>query len=1311
MNRYVPPFIVRQYEQDNFQGSFSGFALFLDIVDFTSVANVFRNHGKKGAEELSRLLERSMAFPIEVIEGGGGFIGEFAGDAFLAFFPQGDDILSIVQRIEDWFDKNGHFSSEFGEFAIKVRLTVDYGDIHWKIFRNAWQYEYVFHGDTIRELVHLASYKKELIFSRAATAFIGLDRFEPTDVGYVPMGSIKECALPHKTLIEEAEIPEAFINKRFRNDNPGNEIRDAAFCFTDLTAIESSRQEETVGILHELADRYGGFVNKLDATDKGLIALILFGMPRTEGNTLERICEFAMEALSRIRGISLSISCGSVFAGYIGHDRTHEYTALGYAVNLAARLIARARLEEVLCDTYIWQEMHTQYDFDYMGSLSLKGFSTPIKYYKLNRQMKKASMRFRSRFVGRKAELEKIIDSMNDCCRTGKIHALYLVGEAGIGKTRLLEEAFKDLSLDQFHKFVIHCDSLIQKPLEPLRKLIKTYFYYNPDMPAEMGKALFSSLWNALPADSDEKARNESIIGSLLGYQWENSTWEHIAPLDRNQELKEAFSWFVSVIAGQKSVILNIDDAQWLDERSIEFLQHLSLRVVKPVQIVLSCRYLSQGEKLDLRLKTHRTYDIELGQMPDDGCTELIQSVLRIQDVPRETIRLIRDRSMGNPLFTEQLAAFLQENGNLDYQGNLKGTIEYISTFGISDIIGSRIDRMDESVRDCIFSASVLGMEFSADILRKMLGADIDEKLRTGKTNRIWFETSHMTYEFSHILIRETVYQRMMSDQQAMLHLAAAHAMEKVHGTSLAEKAEEIGLHYEYGLDIPRAIEYYTSAASYYKKKYELSDAAKLLLRIISLMQVENGTEQAEISKMHDELASVYYLKGDYDQALVSLQTALSLSDTESREAAVILDNMGSVYLRKGNHDEALACFRRALDIHETIGDSDAPDSIAPYINIAKVYKAKGDSEQALEIYFKALKTFEKTRIPTDIIYQNIGQVYYDRGDYDQALQYFQMTLDQREKNCSVDHPLIADIYHNLASVYKNLGDYDRSLEYYLSALRICEKRLGREHPQTGSNYNNIAWFYKFRGDFEKALDYYNRALEINLKRRGPEHPFTAISLGNIGSVYMNLGKYDKALESLQRGLEIQEKKLGADHPDTAGSYYSIASVYRNMGELEKALDYYERSLIIREERLGRDHPLTAVTCHMIGFTHMEAGAFKDALAYYDRALKIQIARFGEDHPQVAVTNHNIGTAYLKSEQYEKALEHYLKALGVNEKKLDPSNHRTGIVHFNIGKTLMNMNRTEEAKEHLQKALPILQQADDDKLEECTELLTRINAR
>ncbi len=1263
---------------------------------------------------MSRLLERSLSYPIETIDQHGGFVGQFAGDAFTAFFPDQSDILPVVLDIWRWYELNGLFRTEFDEFEIRVRLTVTYGDIDWRIYRNPWQYEYLFMGGAIRELMALALNKQDFLFSESAAKRLGLERFSPTDNGYVP--AVSPTTLKSNVKSIGRETPEVFIHPKFRGENPGNEIRDAAFSFVDFTAIEPEKRELSIEILHELADLYGGFINKLDATDKGMIAIILFGIPFMEGKALERLCEFALEVLTRLRGVSVSISCGNVFAGYVGCASAREYTAMGYAMNLAARLIARARPEEILCDNYIWQEMHTLYDFDFLGSLTLKGFSVPVKYYKLNRQTEKVGWRFKSRFVGREKEIAQIQEMVEKCIREETTQLLHLVGEAGIGKSRLIEEAFRECSPDRFFKFFVHCDSLIQKPLEPLRKLLKDYFYINSEMPQEAAKAMFSGLWAALPGDPVERDRNESVIGSLLGFHWGESIWEHTAPSERNEVLKSAFSWFLKTISMNKPVIINLDDSQWMDSRTLEYIKYLLDNVKARIMLVVSYRYMLQDEKLDIEIDESNSLEMELLNISDESCGDLIESVLRINHVPAATIRFIKDRAMGNPLFTEQFTAFLQESGSLDYQGNLNGKVEHISMFGISDIIGSRIDRMDKDVRRCIRNASVLGMEFNKDVLRLMLGEDIDDNLRIGRINRIWIEYTQSLYEFSHILIRETVYQRMFGEEQVSLHLAAAKAMEEVFRGQIVERSEEIGLHYEFGNYYHKAIHYYHIAAENHKEKYELEDSAKVYLRILSIIQSQEITESFLLTDMNNELASVYYLMGDYGNALDTLNIALDLLRNEAiadpKREASIQDNLGSVHLRKGNWDMALGHFKRAQEIFEKNDDLAVADSAAPYINIAMVHKARGDNEQALKIFFRALEIYEQNEsralINTDVIYYNIGLAYFDQAKFDLALKYFLITLDRRMKLYSDNHPKMASIYHHLASVYKNLGDYERALDYNLSALKIFESRLGPNHPQTGSAYNNIAWFHKYRGEFQQALEYYNKALDINIAKRGPEHPYTAISYGNVGSVYMNMGLYDKALEMLNRGLKIQEDKLGCEHRDTANSYYSIGSVYRNMGKLDTALEFYAKALDIREKSLGKIHPHTGVTCHMIGLTYMELGAFEQALEYYSKALAIQKNCFGDDHPQVAVTLHNIGTSYMKSGQYEDALEYYHQALKINEQKLSPENHRTGIVLYNIGKTLKLMRRYEEAREFLNKALPILEASDDEKCCECREMMEEL---
>ena len=161
--------------------------------------------------------------------------------------------------------------------------------------------------------------------------------------------------------------------KNIQNVTPENEIRSGAYCFASLKKVKKEKQEEAVQQIADLSKTYGGFINKLDATDKGLVAIILFGLPKTEGNTLRRICNFACELSNKVPVLALGISCGSVYAGYTGNGEVKEYTALGHPVNLSARLMGKAKPGEVLTDHYLQKELFHDFEFEYIDEIKLKG--------------------------------------------------------------------------------------------------------------------------------------------------------------------------------------------------------------------------------------------------------------------------------------------------------------------------------------------------------------------------------------------------------------------------------------------------------------------------------------------------------------------------------------------------------------------------------------------------------------------------------------------------------------------------------------------------------------------------------------------------------------------------------------------------------------------------------------------------------------------------------------------------------------------------------------------------------------------------
>ncbi|MDD2233271.1 MAG: AAA family ATPase, partial [Sphaerochaetaceae bacterium] len=792
MIRYIPDFIFKQYEKQQLAGSFQGYALLFDIADFTPISSEFQKHGKKGAEELSKFLDFVFGEPIRIVEACGGFVSLFAGDAFCAIFPDGkreglktdgykiiEPILAAAMNIRDSFQGKSSYQSALGEFHLQIRQTVSFGEIHWQIFENELQNEYVFSGKPMRDLAELSALKEELVFSEAAVVKLGQEGFKRKEHGGFVL-STKDLN-SRATVSELSEAPSLaggsasahtpahqqdpaatnrFLNPKYHDAQPEPEIRSAAFCFANLDQVEPDKREQAIADIQHLADKYGGFVNKYDATDKGLVALILFGLPRSEGKTLERICNFALEALDAIPCLALGISCGSVFSGFTGSKEIKEYTALGAPVNLAARLMSKARAGEVLTDSFLWQELHSAYDFGYLGSLSLKGIEQAIRYYRLKR-LAQHSQREEHRFVGRDEELSRIRDYVNQAIEKRENIILYINGDAGIGKSRLVSEALASYSSaspepgKSCYKYFISSDAILHKPLEAIKQILRSHFYYNSALPIEAAIPMFRALWSQIDPTDSEMQRIESFLASLLGYEWQGSIWSMLPPEEKPKQLKTAFVYFMRKLSQSKPILIHLDDGQWLDEESQSYFQVLSEAEISPLIIVSPCRYLEDGSKAELELGKHKRLDLDLDFLGRSGCNELVKSILRLSSSPGDTEELIFGRSMGNPLFIEQLSSYLLETGSINDKGEIIKELGYLSSFSISDIVSSRIDRLTDKVKECLLSASVLGMEFNIKVLSEMLKTDLSQELEAGTNSRIWKDLDELRYIFSHILIKD----------------------------------------------------------------------------------------------------------------------------------------------------------------------------------------------------------------------------------------------------------------------------------------------------------------------------------------------------------------------------------------------------------------------------------------------------------------------------------------------------------------------------------------------------------------------------
>ena len=1242
MLRYVPGFILNRAAVQKDSGSFTGFVLFADIAGFTDLSNVFRKEGKKGAEALNHYLSSALASPIGTVEKYGGFISHFAGDAFCAVFPDADAsrVKHVVSAIQQYMDDIKICKTEIGDFPVKLRITVSMGKLDWQVFRNEIQCEYVFSGKPLQELAALSAKKKELTLSDAvAVAFDAVGEAEP-------MPSPLDCKAT------DAELS-PFTNARIVNDKPDNEIRDGAYCFVNLARVKKNQVGKALALMHAKLDNYGGFLNKLDDGDKGLVALVLFGLPKALGNTLERACRFALETIAEIPELSLGLSCGTAYAGFVGSDTTREYTSLGAAVNLASRLMQKAGKGEILTDSYLEQELHYKYRFEPAETVTLKGFAAAVHCHRLSDRLPAPPQSFLTELMGRETELELIRQAVE----TAGSRIMYISGEPGIGKSRLILEALKQYP----KRYFLFCDPSGHKLLEPIKQFLRQYFSYDPLLSREQNQKSFRAQWEALAGEDKELQRIESIVGDLLGYEWEGSIWSMLPPNERPEQQRKAFATLLARIAETERIIIHLDDPQWLDATDTEYFRQLGTARLEGIVIIAACRYLEDGNKVDLEIPNWEARHLDLNRLSEDAAARLIRHLLKVEALPPETQDWIVKKADGNPLFIEQVVAYLRENGCFDQDYRLKGNLDYLSSFGIADIIGSRIDSLTEHVRNTLQHACVLGLEFNTRVLSEMLSRKLDDDLGEGKQARVWADIDELRYIFTHVLIKDTAYNRMLSDKLKKLHLLAAETMEALLYINDGTHAEEIAVHFDRAGSFDEAIKYYTKAGDFYTNTYVFNRAQVCLSRALTLT-----------TELHGET---------------------------SEQAGDIIMSMGNMCTEMSDFNSAKLYVAKAVEIFlQTIGQANKKYIVA-LIRLAFLMEELSDFQHTLDFMEQAkelsLAVFGECHEVTVKVYYNLSNHYIRTGNDQQALELLIKVVELDKVLRSTDTILGSKHLNDLAVCYANLGQLVKAKEHFAEAYNIMLKIKGKEGPYTTRILRNLGKIAYHEGNLKTAANIHLQCINIIEPILGTQHSDTCDAYVSYANDITDLGQSKDAIMLMNKVVEIQ-KNLNR-RLQVASSLHNLGNIYSYMEEREskeKGIACYKESLLIKESVWKGDHRNIALTLESLGNVYYMIGDFDTAIDQYKLANDMSRRLYGDKSHWVAKSENRMADVLGELGRYDESIEHFKSALSIFEDTVDRDSVLLLPVLINYGSTLDIIGEHRAAINHLSRGFDIIMSTD-----------------
>lgn len=1148
----IPHFIHQQYQHHCLNGQLDVVAMFVDVSGFTKLTETLMEQDQKdGAETLTTVINDIFTPLIEEVRARGGLISHFAGDAFTALFPEtlAQASLQAVQTaffVKEFLANHGNIETKYGNFTLAVKIGLSRGKVTWHIFGRNQRLTYCFQGEAIDGCAEMEHYAE-------AGEIIADSRLQPDLQNQVEMTGLPNGTSVYKLMTCAINLPRLSQSHRpFERADLVPFILDGVI---DLTAQAEFREvcnifisfqppknstllNKFVTLVIDLITDYGGYFNRLSFGDKGAMILALFGAPTAHENGLERAANFLL-ALANFSDDNTAsplpvmwragLTIGPAYAGFVGSDQRCEYTAMGDTTNLAARLMTTAPWGEIWVSEAVYNRLQNRYKFEARGEHRFKGKLHALPVYQLVGQNLLEEMTFYTGdMIGRQAELIKLNQLIQPIFEGQFAGVAYIYGEAGIGKSRLIYELHR-----QLHGVTwLHCpaEEILRQPLNPFKHFLKNYFKQHPEVSSVHNKNRFKQILNELlsrlpPEAADihqELERTWSLLGALVNLYWPDSLYEQLDPRLRFDNTLTAIKNLVKAESLFQPVLIELEDAHWLDQDSLEMIKVLSRNIPNfPIAILYVGRYTDDGSKTKLPLDAAiPSQEIDLNYLSPADLKQLAERILA-GAVSNKVIDQLLEKTNGNPFFAEQMILDLQERNLfslVDEQYELATSHLADIPANINAVLVSRLDRLINTVKQTVQTAAVLGRDFEVQILMNMLQTDshlLSQRIRQAEQERIWSALTETRYIFKHALLRDAAYNMQLRARLRELHQLAGEALETTHANDLAGYYADLAYHYEQANIVDKTILYLEKAGDQAKDNYQNETALNFYNRLLAY-SLNKHTETAIYSKQGEILS----LTGPWDLAVSMLNKGIAgaKESNDLSRVAQLQINLGDVLRKKGDNELALKTLEEARLTASRIGDKTLLGRAVGII--AASHKYNTEYERSLVLYQQALQLGEEVHdlLGMAVALVGLGSACDLTGQYARALEFDRRVIPMLEE--MGDKKWLVYAMMNTGAAYRAVGDYESALTYLQQTKALAEELGAREIVWITVQF--IGYTHHSAGEDEAALPYFQEALRLYDALGGTGIPFQTNPY--LAMSYVSLGHYREALQTALAHLHHIEK-------------------------------------------------------------------------------------------------------------------------------------------------------------------------------------------
>lgn len=844
-----------------------------------------------------------------------------------------------------------------------------------------------------------------------------------------------------------------------------------------------------------------GFVEKFI----GDAVVAIFGAPVTHEDDPVRAVEAALAMLDVVRRRSegmptplelrIGINSGLVVAGAVG-DGT-QTGVMGDAVNVAARLQQTAEPGEVLLAASTWRRVRDRFDAEAIGALEVKGKAQPVEAFRLAGRHERGR-REQSLFVGRREELA-LLELLWSSVRKGNTHVVSVVGEPGVGKSRLLAE-LRPEGAD--HEVRVACGG--ERAFGPFLDAVESILGGRP-----AGLDDLKGRSTQLGVDEDDLA----LLGSFLGLAGAPPAVRG-ADEQRKQQVFAGVWKFLLAVSHERPTFVAVEDVHWADESSRELLQFLLERLTgTPLMLVLSYRPgFEQIERAELRA-SHTA--VRLEPLSPEESVELARGFLGVAELPSDLERLVAARAEGNPFFIEELLQALVELGSLAVVDGtaVLARVEVEIPDTVQGTILARVDRLDARTRSVLQHAAVLGRGSTTDLLEAAVGdGPIADELDALARAQLVVAPTPGEWSFKHALIQEVTYETLLLRHRRELHEKVAHALEERAGED-PRLLEALAEHYAQAEAPEQARRYAVAAGDLAAEHMGVAEAKRHYETARRLWG--EGDERGRLDLLV-KLGRTATLAGDEATARTALLEAEAGWERlgEPERVGTTLAVLGRVYWRSGDAERGTATLRRAISILEELGPS--AGLVEAYSNAAAQQMLAGNDVEGSELARRGLGMAEKLglRESQAHLLNTLGVCELTAGDLEgleRIEESVAISLDAGEPEA------IGRAYNNLVSSLVDLGRPVRAAAVAEEGLEAA-RGLGLtlfEWFITG----NLAGALMQLGRLEEAESLALRLLEEQREALGP--PGMINAGGPRAQALTRLGRYEEARAQLDELLPL----------------------------------------------------------------------------------------------------------------------------------------------------------------------------------------------